>query len=149
MSEKDRPVNDTVTGTVDNGMNDTYQQGIDQFTAMVGDDRIDALRERFHTVSPEFEHAVMSIIGGQIWNRPALDLRTRSLVSIAALAAQGRVNALALNIEMALNNGATEAEIVETFFQVAIYAGFAAAWDGLEKAKPIFEEFRARTAQEQ
>lgn len=86
----------------------------------------------------------MSIIGGQIWNRPNLDLRTRSLVSIATLAAQGRVNALALNIEMALNNGATEAEIVETFFQVAIYAGFAAAWDGLEKAKPIFDAHRQK-----
>ena len=121
-------------------MNDqNYQRGIDQFAQMVGADEIDTLRARFSSVSPEFEQAVMSIIGGQIWTRPNLDLRTRSLVSIATLAAQGRVNALALNIEMALNNGATEAEIVETFFQVAIYAGFAAAWDGLEKAKPIFE----------
>ncbi|MEZ4863030.1 MAG: carboxymuconolactone decarboxylase family protein [Caldilineaceae bacterium] len=126
-------------------MNDQqYQQGIAQFTQMVGEDQIDALRARFRDVSPEFEHAVMAIIGGQIWNRPNLDLRTRSLVSIATLAAQGRVNALALNIEMALNNGATEAEIVETFFQVAIYAGFAAAWDGLEKAQPIFAAHRAR-----
>lgn len=119
------------------------QQGIAQFTQMVGEDRIDALRTRFAEASPEFERAVLGIIGGQIWNRPNLDLRTRSLVSIAALAAQGRVNALALNIEMALNNGATEDEIVETLFQVAIYAGFAAAWDALEKAKPIFEAHRA------
>lgn len=119
-----------------------YQQGLAQFAQMVGEDRIDALQARFHAVSPEFERAVMGIIGAQIWTRPNLDLRTRSLVSIATLAAQGRVNALALNIEMALNNGATEAEIVETFFQVAIYAGFAAAWDGLEKAKPIFEAHR-------
>lgn len=124
--------------------NQHYQQGIEQFAQMVGVDKIDALRDRFRSVSPEFEEAVMSIIGGQIWNRPNLDLRTRSLVSIATLAAQGRVNALALNIEMALNNGATEAEIVETFFQVAIYAGFAAAWDGLEKAKPIFDAHRQK-----
>ncbi len=121
-----------------------YQQGLAQFAQMVGEDRIDALQARFQAVSPEFERAVMGIIGAQIWTRPNLDLRTRSLVSIATLAAQGRVNALALNIEMALNNGATEAEIVETFFQVAIYAGFAAAWDGLEKAKPIFEAHRSK-----
>jgi alkylhydroperoxidase/carboxymuconolactone decarboxylase family protein YurZ len=121
-----------------------YAAGIAQFTEMVGAAQIDALRARFAAVSPEFERAVMGIIGGQIWNRPNLDLRTRSLVSIATLAAQGRVNALKLNIEMALNNGATEAEIVETFMQVAIYAGFAAAWDGLEKAKPIFEAHRNR-----
>jgi 4-carboxymuconolactone decarboxylase len=121
-----------------------YKEGLAQFTQMVGEDRIDALQARFQDVSPEFERAVMGIIGGQIWNRPNLDLRTRSLVSIAALAAQGRVNALSLDIEMALNNGATEEEIVETFFQVAIYAGFAAAWDGLEKAKPLFEAHRTR-----
>lgn len=116
---------------------DQYQRGLAQFTQMVGEDKIDALRARFAQVSPEFEHAVMSIIGAQIWTRPNLDLRTRSLVSIATLAAQGRVNALNLNIEMALNNGATEAEIVETFFQVAIYAGFAAAWDGLERMRQV------------
>jgi alkylhydroperoxidase/carboxymuconolactone decarboxylase family protein YurZ len=119
--------------------NDHYQQGIDQFAQMVGADQIDGLRARFRQVSPEFERAVMEIVGGQIWTRPNLDLRTRSLVSVAVLAALGRVNALELNIRMALNNGATEAELVETFFQVAIYAGFAAAWDGLEKMRRVLE----------
>ena len=117
---------------------DQYQRGVAQFAQMVGEDKIDGLRARFQQVSPEFERAVMGIVGGEIWTRPDLDLRTRSLVSIATLAALGRVNALTLNIEMALNNGATEAEIVETFFQVAIYAGFAAAWDGLERARQVF-----------
>ena len=116
-----------------------YQNGIAQFARMVGEEHIDALRQRFQQVSPEFERAVMSIIGGEVWSRPNLDLRTRSLVSVAVLAAQGRVNALELNLQMALNNGATEAEIVETFFQVAIYAGFAAAWDGLEKMRKVLD----------
>jgi alkylhydroperoxidase/carboxymuconolactone decarboxylase family protein YurZ len=114
-----------------------YQQGLAQFSRMVGEDQIEALRERFRQVSPEFERAVMGIVGGQIWTRPNLDLRTRSLVSVAILAAMGRVNALDLNIRMALKNGATETELVETFFQVALYAGFAAAWDGLEKMRQV------------
>lgn len=117
-----------------------YQQGIEQFARMVGDDQIDALRERFRQVSPEFERAVMGMVGGEIWTRPNLDLRTRSLVSVAVLAALGRVNALELNIRMALNNGATEEELVETFFHVAIYAGFAAAWDGLERMRRVLDE---------
>jgi alkylhydroperoxidase/carboxymuconolactone decarboxylase family protein YurZ len=116
-----------------------YQSGIAQFARMVGEENIDGLRQRFRQVSPEFERAVMGIIGGEIWSRPNLDLRTRSLVSVAVLAALGRVNALELNLHMALNNGATEAEIVETFFQVAIYAGFAAAWDGLEKMRKVLD----------
>ena len=122
-------------------MNDEqYQRGVAQFAQMVGEGKIDALRERFRQVSPDFERTVMGFIGGEVWTRPNLDLRTRSLCSIAILTALGRVNALDLNLQMALNNGATEAEIVEVFYQVAIYAGFAAAWDGLDKMKRAIEQ---------
>jgi 4-carboxymuconolactone decarboxylase len=125
---------------------DQYQRGIEQFAQMVGAGEIDALRERFRAVSPEFERAVMGIVGGEVWTRPGLDLRTRSLVSVAVLAALGRVNALELNLRMALNNGATEVEIVETFFQVAIYAGFAAAWDGLARMRQVIETYGQEVA---
>ena len=119
-------------------LEEQYQRGIEQFSKMIGTNRIDELREKFRSLSPDFERCVMGVVGGEIWSRPNLDLRTRSLCSIAILAALGRVNALELNIQMALNNGATKTEIVEVFFQVAAYAGFAAAWDGLEKADEIF-----------
>ncbi len=65
--------------------------------------------------------------GGRIWSREGIDLKTRSLCSISALAALGRVNALKLNFEMALNNGCSLPEIFEALFQVAAYAGFPAA----------------------
>ncbi len=117
-----------------------YQKGIEQFAQMVGRDSIDALRERFQSLSPDFERAVMGFIGGEVWSRPNLDLRTRSLCSIAILTALGRINALDLNLRMAINNGASKEEVVEVFFQVAIYAGFAAAWDGLTRADQIFRE---------
>jgi 4-carboxymuconolactone decarboxylase len=117
-----------------------YEKGVQQFTQMVGTESIDSLREQFKSLSPDFERYVMGFIGGEIWSRPNLDLRTRSLCSIAILAALGRTNALELNIKMALNNGATKTEIIEVFFQVAIYAGFAAAWDGLVKADKVFRE---------
>ena len=115
-----------------------YQKGVEQFAQMVGRGKIDELRERFQALSPDFERLVMGTIGGEVWSRPGLDLRTRSLCSIAVLAGLGRINALELNIRMALNNGASRAEIVETFFQVAVYAGFAAAWDGLTRADEVF-----------
>lgn len=122
-------------------MNDEqYEKGVDQFAKMVGEDKIDALRARFSELSPDFERAVMGVVGGEIWSRPNLDLRTRSLVSIGVLAAQGRVSALELNVQMALVNGATKEEIVEVFFQVAAYAGFAAAWDGLQMAMKVIDE---------
>ena len=120
-------------------LEEQYRKGVEQFAKMIGRDEIDELREKFRALSPDFERCVMGTVGGEIWSRPNLDLRTRSLCSIAVLAALGRVNALELNVKMALNNGATKAEIIEVFFQVAAYAGFAAAWDGLEKANEIFK----------
>ena len=123
-----------------------YQRGIAQFAQMVGRDQIDTLRQRFQALSPEFERLVMGTIGGEVWNRPGLDLRTRSLCSIAVLAGLGRINALELNIRMALNNGASKEEIIETFFQVAVYAGFAAAWDGLQRADEVFRTIDAEDA---
>ena len=120
-----------------------YQKGVEQFAQMVGREKIEALREKFQALSPDFERLVMGTIGGEVWNRPDLDLRTRSLCSIAVLAGLGRINALELNIRMALNNGASREEIVETFFQVAVYAGFAAAWDGLARADEVFRAIDA------
>ncbi|NJN83057.1 MAG: carboxymuconolactone decarboxylase family protein [Caldilineaceae bacterium] len=116
---------------------DDYQRGVEQFAKMVGEARIDELRARFASLSPDFERAVMGVVGGEIWARPNLDLRTRSLCSIAALAALGRVNALDLNIEMALNNGATVDEIVEVFFQVAAYGGLRGSlgWTGEDERR--------------
>ncbi len=108
-----------------------YDRGLQQFRQMVGDDRIDALLERFRSVCPDFEKEVVAVVGGRIWTRPGIDLKTRSLCSICVLAALGRDNALKLNLEMALNNGASVEEIFEALFQVAAYAGFPAAWDAL------------------
>ena len=122
-----------------------YQQGVEQFAQMVGRENIDALRQEFQALSPDFERLVMGTIGGEVWNRPGLDLRTRSLCSIAVLAGLGRINALELNIRMALRNGASKEEIVETFFQVAVYAGFAAAWDGLTRADEVFRAIAAES----
>jgi 4-carboxymuconolactone decarboxylase len=117
-----------------------YDRGLEQFRQMVGDDRIDALLERFRSVCPDFEKEVVAVVGGRIWTRPGIDLKTRSLCSICVLAALGRDNALRLNLEMALNNGASLEEIFEALFQVAAYAGFPAAWDALVILEQVLGE---------
>ena len=119
-------------------MND-YQRGLEQFTAMVGEDRIDALLERFGALCPDFRTEVVSVVGGRAWTRGGIDLKTRSLCSNCVLAALGRVNALELNFEMALNNGATVAEIFEALIQVAVYAGYPATWDALVALEGVLE----------
>src|SRR5947208_54902 len=69
-----------------------------------------------------------------------LDLKTRSLITVAAITALGRANALRLNLEMALNNGASKSEILETLLQMAPYAGFPACWDALVIADEVFKQ---------
>jgi len=119
---------------------DDYKRGLEQFKQMVGDEHIDGLIERFRSVCPDFEKEVVSVVGGRIWTRKGIDLKTRSLCSICILAALGRNSALKLNLEMALNNGATIEEIFEALFQVAAYAGFPAAWDALIKLEDVLGE---------
>jgi 4-carboxymuconolactone decarboxylase len=60
-------------------------------------------------------------------------------VTIAGLTALNRPNALRLNIEMALNNGAKKEEILEALLQMAPYAGFPACWEGLLIANEVFK----------
>ena len=112
-------------------MSEDYERGLAQFRQMVGDERGDAHVERFRAVCPDFETEVVSVVGGRIWTRGGIDLKTRSLCSICVLAALGRTNALRLNLDMAMNNGASVEEIFEALFQVAAYAGFPAMWDAL------------------
>ena len=121
-------------------MDTDYEKGYRQFAEMVGEENIESLISRFRSVCPDFEKEVVSVVGGRIWTRGGIDLKTRSLCSICVLAALGRNNALKLNFKMALRNGAQVQEIFEAIFQVAAYAGFPAAWDALEKLAEVLDE---------
>ena len=121
-------------------MSDDYDKGYAQFARMVGEENIEQLTARFRAACPDFETEVVSVVGGRIWTREGIDLKTRSLCSICVLAALGRNNALKLNLQMALRNGATVEEICEAIMQVAVYAGFPAAWDTLEKLEEVLAD---------
>jgi len=117
-----------------------YQRGYQQFEQMVGPDQMENLVQRFRAVFPDFEKEVISVVGGRVWARGGLDLKTRSLCSICVLAALGRDQALKLNLQMALNNGASSEEIFEAMLQVAVYAGYPAAWDALAQLEGVLKE---------
>ena len=100
---------------------------------------------QIRALSPDFERLVVEFLAGELWSRPHLDLRTRSLCTIAALAALGRPRGLAWNIQMAIGNGATREEVYEVLLHMAGYAGFPAAWEGLRVAHEVLEK-RALTS---
>lgn len=115
------------------------EKGTEMLHRLLGKERANEVRTAWSKLSPDFAEFVTNFLAGEIWSRPQLDLKTRSLVTVAAMTALGRVNGLRLNIEMALNNGATKEEILETILQMAPYAGFPACWEGLLVADEVFK----------
>jgi 4-carboxymuconolactone decarboxylase len=116
-----------------------YQKGLELLKRMLGEKTAEETRRRWQKLSPDFERYVLEFLSGEIWSRSGLPLKIKSLCTISALAALGRSQGLELNIRMALNNGATREEVVETLLQIAPYAGFPAAWEGLQIAERVFE----------
>ena len=124
--------------TTDN--NERRERGLKVMAEMLGQERSRQIREAWQALSPDFERYVVEFLAGEVWDRPGLDRRTKSLCTIAALAAIGRPQGLDLNIRMALRNGANQQEIIETLLHIAPYAGFPACWEGLTAAFKVFNE---------
>jgi len=83
---------------------------------------------------------------GEIWSRPELSRRDRSLCVIAILGALGQEKELAVHVPGGLNHGLTRTEIEEVMVQLTIYAGFPRAVDGMRAARAAFEKIDARAA---
>jgi len=92
-------------------------------------------------VAPDFATYVLEFPFGDIYSRPGLDLRAREIATIAALTAMGNAAPqLKVHIEAGLNVGLSREEITEIIMQMAVYAGFPAALNGLFAAKEVFAQ---------
>jgi 4-carboxymuconolactone decarboxylase len=88
----------------------------------------------------DFQDLLTRYAWGEIWTRPGLPRRTRSLVTLAALVALGREHELRLHLRAALRNGVTRGEIGEVLLQMAVYCGLPAANDAFRLAADVFAE---------
>lgn len=92
-----------------------------------------------HDIAPDFARYLIEFPFGDIYSRPGLDLRSREMAVVAALTALGNAAPqLKVHIGGALNVGVTRDEIVEIIMQMAVYAGFPAALNGLFAAREVF-----------
>ena len=90
-------------------------------------------------IAPDFATYVFEFPFGDIYSRPGLSVREREIAAIASLAAMGNATPqLKVHIEAGLNVGLTREEITEILMQMAVYAGFPAAVNGLFAAKEVF-----------
>lgn len=103
----------------------------------------DAVVESLQDIAPDFARYLLEFPFGDIYSRPGLDLRRREIATVAALTALGNAAPqLKVHIGAALHVGLTQDEIVEVIMQMAVYAGFPAALNGLFAAKEVFASHR-------
>jgi 4-carboxymuconolactone decarboxylase len=78
------------------------------------------------------------VLFGQVWTRPELSPRDRSLITVAALTAAGNTGQLTFHLSLARQNGVTEAELIEAIAHLAFYAGWPKAMSAMTVAKQVF-----------
>lgn len=94
----------------------------------------------FGTYAPEFVALTDDVMYGDVWERPGLSARDRSLITVASLLSLVRTDQLGHHLERALHNGVTEQELVEAITHLAFYAGWPAAVTAMEHLKRISEQ---------
>lgn len=126
--------------------NERYQRGwekLKEVDGLAGENVINGLRD----IAPDFARLLIEFPFGDIYSRPGLDLRTRELIVVAALTAMGNAAPqLKVHLHGARNVGCSEQEIVEAIMQMAVYAGFPAALNGLFAAKEVFAQRQDQAA---
>lgn len=91
-------------------------------------------------IAPKLAELTDDVLFGDVWERPGLSKRDRSLVTVAALVALYRTNELPGHLGRALDNGVTKDELVEAITHLAFYAGWPNAMTALRIARPTFDE---------
>jgi len=99
-----------------------------------------AARQSFGDIAPTLAEITDKVLFGDIWERPGLSLRDRSLVTITSLISLYRTNELPFHLKKALEHGVTRDEIIETITHLAFYAGWPPAMTALQIAKRAFGE---------
>jgi 4-carboxymuconolactone decarboxylase len=117
-----------------------YEMGLQMMDKIVGEYGSHT-REHLREIAPDFERLLVEFPFGDIYSRPSLDLKSRELGTVAALTTLGyAIPQLKVHIHGALNVGCSKEEIVEIIMQMAVYAGFPAALNGLNAVNEVFHE---------
>jgi 4-carboxymuconolactone decarboxylase len=117
-----------------------YRRGKD-ILGRINPDGLERINENLKDIAPDMARFVVEFAYGDVYSRPGLDLKTRELATVSALTALGNCPLqLKSHINGALNAGWSRQEVVEVIMQMAVYAGFPAALNGLYTAKEVFNE---------
>ena len=119
---------------------DAFEKGLKTRREVLGAEYVDQAIRNADDFNLPLQELVTEYCWNEIWNRPGLDRKTRSIVNLAMLTALNRPHELKLHVKGAINNGLSKDEIAEIFLQSAIYCGVPAAIDSFRNAKDVFKE---------
>lgn len=117
----------------------SHEDGMDVRRRVLGDDHVERATAETTDIDRDFQRWITENVWGDLWTRPGLELRQRSMITIAILGALNHEE-LELHLRAARNTGVTAEEISEVLLHVAVYAGVPAANRAFKVAKSIYEE---------
>jgi len=121
-----------------------FQQGLATRTQVMGESFVDRAFTNATDYTLPMQEFITANAWGNVWQRPGLDLKTRSLITVAMLTALGKQTELKGHVRGALNNGATPEEIREIMLHATVYCGFPAAIEAFRSATEVVEGLAAK-----
>jgi 4-carboxymuconolactone decarboxylase len=115
-----------------------YEAGMTVRRAVLGEEHVDRAVASTTEFTRDFQHYITENVWGDIWTRPGLDRRVRSMLTIAITAALGRVEELELHVRATRNTGVSRDEVKEVLLHVAAYAGVPAANTAFKHAAAVY-----------
>jgi 4-carboxymuconolactone decarboxylase len=124
-----------------------HEQGMTVRRGVLGDAHVDRAVANTTDLTEPFQDFITRYAWGDVWARPGLDRRTRSIVTLAALTSLRAENEIAMHVRAAITNGLTPAEITEVLLHTAVYAGLPAANAAFAIAQKTLAEMDVAEAQ--
>ena len=122
---------------------DIFEKGLEIRREVLGKEYVDRSLRAGDEFSRPLQELVTKYCWGEVWARPGLPRRMRSLLNVAMLTALNRPHEVRLHVRGALRNGCAENDILEVLLQAAIYCGVPAAMDSLRIAKEVIQKHKA------
>ncbi len=120
-----------------------FDRGLETRKAVLGSEYVERALASADAFSQPLQELVTEFAWGTVWQRPGLELRERSMLTLVMLVALNRPHELKLHLRGALNNGLTRDQIRECLLHAAVYCGMPAAVDAFRVARELFAELDA------
>ena len=125
---------------MDSKLNNAFEKGLATRTQVMGKDFVSKAFDNATEFTLPMQHYITQNAWGDVWQRPGLDLKTRSLITVAMLTALGKQHELKGHVRGALNNGASVTEIQEVLLHASIYCGVPTAVEAFRSAAEVIDK---------